>query len=135
MYLQNTVFYFEKSWMRTDIVYDLPKTVTHRRTMKTNLIQEIHSPFFCWTNKAFNWLPYGFVVPPPPYFHIKEDSFYGISVFIAVFKKKKRKAVITKEKRNRKTDPNTLSRSAAASVWIKTNPKPSCACSLMPAFA
>lgn len=45
------------------------------------------------------------------------------------------KAVITKEKRNRKTDPNTLIPSAAATIWIKTKPKPSCVYSLKPAFA
>lgn len=56
-----------------------------------------------------------FWFPLSPYFHIKQDPFYGISVFIAVFLKKL-KAAITKEKRNRKTDPNILCLSAAASV-------------------
>lgn len=122
------------SCMRTDIVCDLPKTVTHRRTMKTNLIQEIHSLFFCWKNKAFNWLPYGFVVPLPPLLSYKRRRLlWNFRFYCCILKKWK--AVITTEKRNRKTDPNTLSPSSAASIWIKTNPKPSCACSLMPAFA
>lgn len=32
--------------MKSDIVYDLPKLVGHKRTMKTNLIQEIYSLIF-----------------------------------------------------------------------------------------
>lgn len=93
--------------MKSDIVYDLLKLAGHKRTMKTNLIQEIHGLFSAEQIKHFIDFHMVLWFPFPPYFHIKEDGFYGISGFIAVFLKNekqllRRKSVTGKHQKTSK---------------------------------